>query len=295
MHSSPGPLPPMESLTALLAAARTGSFSAAAEALGLTHGAVSRRVQSLEAWLGAALFERHGRGVRLTATGEHFAREVEKVLDVVAGVAADIRADRHAAKLRISVLPSFARLWLVPRLGALQAACKGSQIRLLVEHRVTRLDEDADLAVRYGRGRWTGVESTLLFAERAFAVAAPHIAGALRRRTPGAVLDQLLLHDSDSSLWRDWCEASGTPYRPRGGERRFDDYDLLVAAAEGGLGVAIARWPLVEDALASGRLVRLPGAEFIPAKAHYVVTRHGESRRSVRDLAAALRRLASRG
>src|SRR5690606_25749658 len=180
----------------------------------------------------------------------------------------------------------FARLWLVPRLGALQAACRGSQIRVLVEHHVTRLDEDADLAIRYGRGRWTGVESTLLLTARGFAVAAPSVARTLHGRVPDAVLAEMLLHDSDSQPWQAWCDASGVRYRPRGGERRFDDYDLLLAAAEGGLGVAIARWPLAASALASGRLVRLHGPEFDLPKAHYIVTKNGETRRSVRELSA---------
>jgi DNA-binding transcriptional LysR family regulator len=288
MHSS-SDLPPFDALAAMLAAARTGSFSAAADELGLTHGAVSRRVQAVESWLGVAVFERHGRGVRLSATGEHFAREVEQALARIAEAAADFRSDRRAAKLRISVLPSFARLWLMPRLGTLQAACRGSAIRLLVEHRVASLEGgEADLAIRYGRGRWAGVESTLLLAERAFAVAAPAVARALRGRGPEAVLDELLLHDSDTRLWRAWCDGAGLRYRPRGGERRFDDYDLLLAAAEGGLGVAIARWPLAAAALEAGRLVRLHGPEFDAPKAHYLVSRSGETRRDVRALADAL-------
>ena len=73
-------LPPLDGLTALLAAADEGSFSAAALRLGLTHGSVSRRIASLEAWLGAPLFERHGRGARLTPAGQRFAGEVRKSL-----------------------------------------------------------------------------------------------------------------------------------------------------------------------------------------------------------------------
>jgi DNA-binding transcriptional LysR family regulator len=288
MHSSIG-LPPLEALAAMLAAARTGSFSAAALDLGITHGAVSRRVHAVESWLGAEVFERHGRGVRLTATGEHFAREVEIALGRITEVAVDLRAERRSAKIRLSLLPSFARLWLMPRLASLQAACKGVTIQLLVEHRVASLDGgEADLAIRYGRGRWAGVDALPLLEEKLFAVASPRIAKALRARGVAATLGETLLHDTDTRHWRQWCEHAGIAYRPRTGERRFDDYDLVLSAAEADLGVAIARWPLAQDAIESGRLVRLAGPEWPGAKAHYLVMRSGETRSAVRRLADAL-------
>src|SRR5262249_40364600 len=88
-----------------------------------------------------------------------------------------------------------------------------------------------------------------------------------------------------------WCKHAGVAYRPRGGERRFDDYDLVLAAAEEGLGVAIARWPLAATALNSARLVKIGGPEFSGVKAHYIVTRSLENRPLIRELAAALVRM----
>jgi len=91
-----------------------------------------------------------------------------------------------------------------------------------------------------------------------------------------------------------WCKHAGVVFRPRGGERRFDDYDLVLAAAEAGLGVAIARAPLAAAALDSVRLVRLGGPEFANTKAHYIVTRNLETRAVIRQLSDALVELVAR-
>jgi DNA-binding transcriptional LysR family regulator len=293
MHSSIS-LPPLEALAAMLAAARLGSFSAAAIDLGITHGSVSRRVHAVESWLGTPVFVRHGRGVHLTPAGEHFSRQVEAALAKIADVALDLRAARATpSRLRLSVLPSFARLWLMPRLAQLQRACPGLMLQILPEHRMANLDSsDADLAIRFGGGRWSGTDTQLLMKERLFAVAAPKLAKALRGQQPAALLDQTLLHDSDTQHWRAWCAQAGIAYRPRQGERRFDDYDLVLATAEAGLGVAIGRWPLVKAALDAGRLIRLEGPEFIGKKAHHVVTRNGETRLAVLELTRVLMTMA---
>jgi DNA-binding transcriptional LysR family regulator len=281
MHTSIG-LPPLEALAAVLSAARVGSFSAAAVELGITHGAVSRRVHAVESWLGVAVFERHGRGVRLTPTGEHFARQVEQALSRLTDVAVELRAARQTARVRLSVLPSFARLWLMPRLAALQGEHSDIVVQVMPEHRQASLDgREADLAIRYGRGTWPGVDARLLLSERLFAVAAPEIARTLRNGEGADVLEQTLLHDTDATHWRQWCQHAGVAYRPRGGERRFEDYDLVLAAAESGVGIAMARWPLAASVLESGRLVRIPGPEFASANSHYVITRTGEIRSAV--------------
>ena len=294
MHSSTT-LPPLEALAAMLTAARLGSFSAAAVELGITHGSVSRRVHVVESWLRTSIFVRHGRGVRLTPAGEHFSRQVEMALAKIAEVATDLRSARATpSRLRVSVLPSFARLWLMPRMAKLQRAFPDLSLQVIPEHRIANLDgSDADLAIRFGAGSWPGTEARLLMRERLFAVAEPKLARALRAQEPAATLEQVLLHDSDTQHWRMWCKVAAIPYRPRGGERRFDDYDLVLAAAEAGLGVAIARWPLAAAALDSGRLVRLHGPEFPGAKAHYIVTRSGEVRTTIRQLRDGLLALAA--
>ncbi len=208
MHSSLF-LPPLEALSAVLAAARFGSFSAAADELGITHGSVSRRVHAVESWLGTPIFLRHGRGVRLTPAGEHFSRHVESALDTISEVAVDLRAARATpSRLRLSVLPSFARLWLMPHLAELQRAFPGLTLQVVAEHRLAGLDgNDTDLAIRFGNGRWAGTDARLqmLMRERLFAVATPTLAKVLHLdKATAAILRETLLHDSG-------CYSIGVP------------------------------------------------------------------------------------
>ena len=290
MHSS---LPPIEGLAAVIQACRTGSFSAAAEALGVTHGAISRRVHAVEHWLGTPLFERHGRGVRPTPAGQRFIADIDGALDAIRDSADRWRPRRDMPIVRISVVPSFARLWLVPRLPLLQGDPPHVRIDPLLDHRLAALgDGGADLAVRYGRGRWPGVEAQLLFAEHLVPVAAPALAARLgAQAAPARIASEALLHDSDNSQWRAWFDHAGIRYRAKAADRRFEDYDLVLAAAEAGLGVALLRAPLADDRLRSGALVRVSRQAIANQAGHYLVRQRGASHpvhdRVARDLVAA--------
>ena len=278
-------IPSSEALQAMLSASQTGSLSAAAEELGITHGAVSRRIQGLEAWLGQPIFERHGRGVLLTPAGEIFARRVERSLDAIASVAADLRSTTQRRPVKLSVLPSFARLWIMPRLDQLRGPDHLSII-LNCEHRMAAVDgRDADIAVRVGSGGWPGVDARLLFEETAYPVASPVVAARLAGAKPEDVLQQRLIHDGDAGGWRRWCRAAGVTYRARNGEMKFDDFDLVLAAAANGFGVALSQDPLSRDLERSGALVRVPGHEVAVRNGHYVITRTGEVRAAVLKLA----------
>ncbi len=296
MHSS---LPPLDGLTAVIAAHRTGSFTAAAESLELTHGAVSRRVQAVERWLGTPLFERHGRGVRATPAGQRFVAQVEQALGAIRESADRWRPRRELPTIRISVVPSFARLWLLPRLSALQESPAQRRIELAIEHRVADLAAgQSDLSVRYGKGQWRGVRAQLLFAEQLYPVASPDLAARLGAHAKSARLaEHALLHDSDTSQWRDWLAAQGVRFRAKSADRRFEDYDLVLTAAQAGLGIALLRSPLADDAIASGRLVRVAKAAIRNVAGHYLAMAAAEDRESVHEVAdkllamtAALRR-----
>lgn len=283
----------MDGLTALLAAADTGSFSGAAAKLGLTHGSVSRRISALEAWLGAALFERHGRGVRLTPGGQRFTSDVRRSLSGLAASAEPWRPWRGRQTVRLSVVPAFARLWLLPRLAQLEET--DIHIELALEHRPTDLDSrEADLAIRYGRGSWTGLDARLLLSETIFPVVSPALQARLGER-PGmeALLEHPLLHDSDISQWRAMLAVGGLKYQPRWQDRRFEDYDTVLTAAEAGLGVALLRAPLASDRLADGRLVRIHDAEMTNPAQHYVCLRTTETRQAVLTLQDRLRAVAA--
>ncbi len=276
-------LPPLDGLAAVQAAIRTGSFTAAAEELNLTHGAISRRVQAIEHWLGTPLFERHARGVRATPAGQRFAREVEQALATISQSAEHWKPRRELETVRISVVPSFAKLWLLRRLAELQGSPAQVRIDLAIEHRLSNIQgREADLAIRYGAGHWPGLRAHLLLRETLFPVAAPALARRLGTDAPcERIAQEPLLHDSDTAHWRAWLASGGHRYRPRASDRRFEDYDVVLAAAEAGLGVALMRSPLALSAIAEGRLVQVSQRTITNPASHWIVTRSGEERHAV--------------
>lgn len=274
----------MESLTALLVAAETGSFTAAAEALGITHGSVSRRIAVLERWLGTQLFERQGRGVQLTPAGQRFTSEAREALGLLSRSAEQWRPWRGRRTVRLSVVPSFAKIWLMPHLDELERG--DLHIELLSEHRVTDLDaREADLAIRYGRGQWRGLHAALLLTETLQPAAAPAIANRFGRRPSStALLEYPLLHDSDLRQWRAWFGEDGVRYEVRWQDRRFEDYDMVLAAAEAGLGLVLLRLPLARAWVDEGRLMCIGARRMPNPNAHYVCTSASESRPAVLEL-----------
>jgi len=254
-HSSPS-LPPLDALRAFEAAARLGSFSAAANDLHLTHGAISRQVAKLEHWLGERLFERQARGVALTPQGQRLHQRTSEAFALIADSSDRWIERRGAAIVRLTSIPSVSSLWLMPRLRAFEGSDPSLRIEFVVEHRNIDLEaEGVDLAIRCGRGNLPGRVSVRLFEERCFPIASPALADVIRSGEPERILQHPLVHDSDASAWRAWFAAQGLDYRPRPQDRRFEDYNLVLDAAAHDLGVALARPPLVGEALRIGRLV----------------------------------------
>lgn len=274
-------LPPTETLRAFIAVARCGSLSAAALELGVTHGAVSRRIQTLQSWVGVALFSRHGRGMRLTPTGEHLLRRTERSLGAIAAFTSELRAARDTRGLSVSCLPSFARLWLLPHALRIQGGADDPFVQIRTEHRVVDLGRDADVAIRFGSGQWPGMRAHLLFTEVIYPVATPEIARRLSRRPRASLLEECLIHDSDGSDWRSWLRLAGVAAQPRGPARTFEDHDLCLQAAQAGLGIALARMPLASVAIKAGKLVRLAGPSMPSERGHYAVVRQDDDRQSV--------------
>ncbi|KAB0674529.1 LysR substrate-binding domain-containing protein [Burkholderia territorii] len=291
---APGPRPPLASLETVCLVARHGSFLAAADASGVTHGAISRRVAAVENWLGMALFERHARGVRLTPDGQRFVGRIEQAFAIIDGAADQWRSPRTPRLVRMSVVPAFAQLWLLERQHALESEAPALRIDLGIELRnVDIAGGEADLSIRYGRGNWRQLETREFMPETLYPVAHPRLAAqlaALRRRNgDAALLEMPLLHDSDVTGWRTWFDALGIPFKPRAQDRRFEDYNLVLAAAEAGLGVALARVPLAEAYLRRSALVRVSRHEVESLLRYHFVHAKGESRPEVLALMERMR------
>lgn len=253
-HSS-DTLPPLDHLRAFEAAARSGSFSAAAGQLNLTHGAISRRVSGLEQWLGLRLFDRRARGVSLTPEGQRLYLRTQEAFALLADTSERWTEPRGPAVVRLSSIPSVSSLWLMPRLASLESGDPQLRVALIIDHAFLDLEaEGIDLALRCGRGAVPGRISIKLFEEWCFPVASAALAAEMGAGTPERLLQAPLIHDSDASGWRAWFSAHGLDYRPRPQDRRFEDYNLVLDAAACGLGIALARPPLARAAIDSGRL-----------------------------------------
>jgi DNA-binding transcriptional LysR family regulator len=249
-------LPPLDTLRAFEAAARAGSFSAAATTLNLTHGAISRRIARLESWLGLRVFERQARGIALTPEGQRLFQRTQEAFALIADTSDRWSEPRGPAVVRINSMPSVSSLWLMPRVARFEAGDPPLRIILLVDQRTIDLDDQGiDLAVRCGRGALPGRTSVKLFEEWCFPIAAADLARRIGAGTPERLLAAPLIHDSDASGWRAWFAAHGLDYRPRPQDRRFEDYNLVLDAAACGLGIALARPPLAQLSIQSGRLV----------------------------------------
>ncbi|MEN2471519.1 LysR substrate-binding domain-containing protein [Burkholderia sp. GS2Y] len=289
-----GPRPPLASLETVCTVARQGSFLAAADVSGVTHGAISRRVAAVENWLGMALFERHARGVRLTPDGQRFVGRIEQAFAIIDSAADQWRSPRTPRLVRMSVVPAFAQLWLFERQGVLESEAPALRIDLHIDLRnVDIAGGEADLSVRYGRGNWRQLETSAFMPERLYPIAHPRLAAQLarerRRHGDAALLDMPLLHDSDVTGWRTWFEALGIPFKSRAQDRRFEDYNLVLAAAEAGLGVALARTPLADAYLKRSALVRVSRHEVDSLLRYHFVHAKGENRPEVLALMERMR------
>jgi LysR family glycine cleavage system transcriptional activator len=255
-------LPPANSLVTFEAAARHLNFTRAAEELMVTQAAVSRQVQLLEDNLGAALFERRPRGLTLTAAGQRLYAAVTMGLGHIATTAADLRRVRREGELTVSTSVTFANYWLMSRVAKFRAAHPDIQLRLVASAPVRDLTASGiDLAVRYGRGNWAGVEALHLLDNHVFPVCAPRYMA--RRRPLQSVTDLLeetLLHlvefDRNWVSWESWLAAMGVTAPARGPSLEFDNYLVLTQAVLDGQGIALGGGRLAEDFLARGVLIR---------------------------------------
>ena len=247
---------PLNTLPAFLEVARRGNLRAAADALHLTHSAVSQQIQHLEAQTGLQLFDRPGRRIVLNATGEALLRGVEPALAQLAGALRDATATTAASTvLRLTTLPSFAQRWLLPRMGRWRARHPGITLDLHTSQNVEDLAHGSHhAALRQGTGPGRGLVAQVLLDSPRIAVGAPDVAQRLAGRGIAALADEPLL--GDSGQWRDWFALHGLAPRITP-VAAFNDAGLMLQATEQGLGISLARHLLAADALVAGRLVQL--------------------------------------
>ena len=265
---SNAPRLPLNTLIAFRAVAELENLRAAAEAMHLTHSAVSQQIRGLEEQLGFALFDRRGRRVVLNAAGQALLRSVQSALALLDdGVqAAAAAAGGAAQRLRVTVLPSFANRWLMPRMSRWRERHPDLPLEIEASIRVLDLQREGfHAAVRQGKGPWAGLESERLWEQPPIIiVGSPSAARRLQGAQPEALAREPLLGDDD--MWNDWFAAAGLRTNVRT-VAVFNDAGLMLQAAEQNLGLALSRDLLAADALREGRLVRLSPISIMPADA----------------------------
>jgi LysR family transcriptional regulator, glycine cleavage system transcriptional activator len=253
-------LPPTQTLRAFEAAARLGNYTRAGEELNLTHSAISHQIRALEQRTGRKLFQREGRQMVLTDSGRLLAGEIRQALTTLdrALHIGRVEARRAAQALRVSVPPSFASAWLVPRLAAFHQQHPHINISLRSTHELSDLDfNDADVAIWYGRAGNKKYRYERLLKEVIFPVCSPAFAASHPHLTPQELPRYPLLRFAHHGGWEPWFAAAGIQQGEPHSGPIYDDPMHLLDAAAADQGIALARGCLVHNHLASGRLVRL--------------------------------------
>ena len=270
-------LPPLNALRSFEVAARHLSFTKAAAELHVTHSAISHQIKALEEWLGIPLFRRVNRGLLLTESGQAYLRPVRESFQRLGEATWRLKAKGRSGPLTVSVMPSFASKWLVPRLRRFRERHPDIDVRVSASPDLTDFDrEDVDVAVRYGRGNWsTDLRVDLLIRESMFPVCSPKLLeGPLTLKTIQDLRHHTLLTDYDwrVDFWQLWLDAAGVTDLVPQHSLSFNYSNLMLQAAIDGLGVALTQNALAGDDLAAGRLVRLFEVTLPTDYAYYVVT-----------------------
>lgn len=272
-------LPHLNSLRAFDAVARHMSFAKAAGELGVTPAAVSQQIKLLEDYLGFELFRRAKRAIFLTDAAQLMLPEVREGFDLVASGLSRARTQRVRRHLVVSITPSVAAKWLVPRLERFTTQHPAIDIRLHSTMRFVDFSrEDVDIAVRFGSGSWPRLEVIPLMNEEVFPVCSPKLLkGAHALRTVGDLRYHTLIHDNSMPLgsaspqWAGWLEAAGGPAIDATHGLHFNASMLAIQAAIDGQGVALGRGVLVQEDLAARRLVKPFDLTFPLRFAYYIV------------------------
>lgn len=280
-------LPPLDLLLSFEAVARRGSITLGAAERFVTQSAMSRQIQALEASLGVPLFQRRHRALLLTEAGQRLLAATHAALATLRDAVGAIRAPHARAQLAVTTTPSFAALWLIPRLAGFTREHPGVDVRLDASFEPRDLVRDGfDLAVRYGPA--DGGAGERLFAEAVVPVCSPAL---LRRRgspplaAPADLAGHTLLQVAGPGglgmpvEWESWLQALGLQQVVPAATLTFSNYNEAVPAAVAGQGVALGRRPLVDALLRKRQLVVPFGAATATARAYFLLTAPDAARR----------------
>jgi LysR family transcriptional regulator, glycine cleavage system transcriptional activator len=279
----------LQRLAVFEAAARLGSFTAAATELGMTQPAVTRQVRALERSIGVDLFARTANRSVLTEAGRRLHGRVAGGFDVIEAGLADLVG--HAGNFVLAAHPGVAQLWLVPRLDELTDAIGGADLRLWLFDRDSELrDGGFDAAIRVGNGTFEGLDARLLFREIVVPVASPALAeryGLTQHSTAADVYAAPFVHMDDGDhpwvSWSDWLTEFGIALQRQPGRVLFHNYPMVLQRALLGHGVALGWRTLIDEYIEGGALV-VVGPEVRSSNGYYVTWPAGRPSEPVQAL-----------
>lgn len=257
---------PLNLLRAYAAIYETGGVRAASRVLGIAHSAVSRSLSELEAFLDVDLVERvDGRRIlTFTDEGEKVGRAALKAIRDLDRTLDSVRRIKGRSSVVLETTPSFATRWLFPRLGDFEEKLPWIELSVTIDQRVARPGQlQSDLAVRLGSGPWDGFACEPLADDALIAVVSPKYQKSVRGRFQLA--KSQLLHDRDPNAgWDRWQESFGGLPQSYDAGPRYTSGDLVLRAAERGMGVALTRRSLAMESLETGTLVVVEEGKSIP-------------------------------
>lgn len=275
MNDSFKHLPSLNALRVFESASRHLNFRVTADELDVTPSAVAQQIRSLEAALNIRLFERHPRQLVLTDNGRRYAQSVNRAFELLSDATASLQpASLH---LTISVTPTFAAKWLIPRLPDFTHQYPEIDLRILATDRLTHFQtDDVDLAVRYGRPPFeSGVNSHLLFSNRLIAVASPALVGRSASVEATVDISRLpLLHDAFNGWPLFLAHLPANKQSEAVKNIRFNQASLAIDAAVAGQGLALVNPAFVAADIAAGRLVQVFAETLITTAGFYLLTPH---------------------
>ncbi|MBT0722544.1 transcriptional regulator GcvA [Tatumella sp. TA1] len=268
-------LPPLNALKVFDAAARHLSFTRAAEELFVTQAAVSHQIKGLEDFLGLKLFRRRNRSLLLTEEGQSYYLDIKEIFSALNDATRKLQARSAKGALTVSLLPSFAIQWLVPRLTSFNQQHPGIDVRIqAVDREEDKLADDVDIAIFYGRGNWPGLRVEKLYAEYLLPVCSPVLlTGERPLQSPADLHHVTLLHDASRRDWQSWVRQVGLAHVNVQQGPIFSHSAMVLQAAIHGQGIALANNVMVQSELSSGRLV-CPFNEVLSTKNAFYLVYH---------------------
>ena len=277
-------LPSTSMLSAFDAAARTGSFTAAAKELSLTQGAISRQITALEQQLSVSLFQRHKQTICLTEEGKIYAKEINSALSHIRSATLNIMTNPTGGMLNIAILPMFGSRWLMPRLPDFLA--KNPQITINTVSKLSPFDfslEDVHCAIHFGEKSWPHANCAFLMGEESIPVCSPKLFNEARFNDVDNIcarlVDQPLLHISTRpNDWQHWFEdheieinSNNTQNKAKQG-MHFEQFSIATNAAIAGLGIALLPKFLIQSELERGELIIVCNKPLCTNSGYYLVT-----------------------